>query len=152
MAESLEAEVDIVAPPERVWKILTDLDRMPEFSPTTKAMKPLGTPKAGTWTVNWNKAGWRVWPTSSRIVSYEPEREFAFRMNENGVTWRFTLEPTSTGTRLTQLRDASAGVRWAPRKAIDLLFGGETAFEKQLIGGMTTTLARIKAAAETTTA
>lgn len=149
MAETLEAVVDILAPPEKVWRVLTDLDRMPEFSPTTRAMKPLGAPKVGTWTLNWNKSGWRVWPTSSRIVAYEPEREFAFRMNENGTTWRFTLEPTQNGTKLTQVRDASAGVRWASKKGIDLLFGGEATFDRQLLDGMTTTLARIKAAAET---
>lgn len=149
MAQNLEAAVDIIAPPERVWQIVTDLDRMPEFSPTTRRMKALGTPKVGTWTINWNKVGRRVWPTSSRIISYEPEREFAFRMNENGITWRYIFEPTATGTRLTQLRDVSAGVRWVPRKAINLLFGGEAAFESDLIDGMKTTLARIKAAAET---
>lgn len=149
MPESLEAVVDIVAPPARVWEVISDPGRMPDFSPTTKAMKPLGEPKAGTWTVNWNQAGWKMWPTSSRILAYEPEREFAFKMNENGVTWRFTLEPTANGTRLTQVRDASSGVRWPVRKAIDLLFGGEKTFEQDLLGGMTTTLAKIKAAAET---
>ncbi|WP_067852084.1 SRPBCC family protein [Nocardia shimofusensis] len=149
MAENLEATVDIIAPPERVWRVVSDLDRMSEFSPTTRRMKTLGTPKAGAWTVNWNKKGWKVWPTSSRIVSYDPERELAFRMNENGTTWSFTLEPTATGTRLTQRRDASAGVPWPIRKAIDVFFGSETSFEKDLVGGMTTTLARIKAAAET---
>lgn len=149
MAENLEAAVDIIASPERVWRVLTDLDRMPEFSPTTRRMKPLGTPKVGTWTLNWNKQGKWVWPTSSRIISYEPEREFAFRMNENGITWRFTLEPTATGTRLTQARDVSAGVRWVPRKLIELLFGGEATFERDLVEGMNTTLGRVKVAAET---
>ncbi|HLS77888.1 MAG TPA: SRPBCC family protein [Nocardia sp.] len=149
MAENLEATVDIVAPPSTVWQIVGDPARMPDFSPTTRAMKPLGAPKAGTWTVNWNKVGWKVYPSTSRIVAYEPERELAFRMNENGVTWRFRLEPTANGTRLTQVRDASNGVRWPVRKAIDLLFGGEKAFEQELLAGMTETLARIKAAAET---
>lgn len=148
LPKNLEATVDILAAPERVWQIVSDLSRMPEFSPMTRKMIPLGTPKAGTWTVNWNKDGWKVWSTSSRIVRFEPEREFAFRMNENGTTWSFTLEPIANGTRLTERRDVSAGVRWPVRKVIDTVLGGEPAFEENLLDGMKKTLAAIKAAAE----
>ncbi|MET8774228.1 SRPBCC family protein [Nocardia sp. NPDC050713] len=148
MPNHLEASVDIAAPPERVWQIVSDLKRMPEFSPMTVRMIPLGTPKAGTWTVNWNKDGWKRWPTTSRIVRFEPNQAFAFRMNENYTVWSYTLEPTATGTRLVERRDVSNGVAWAVRKAIDTMLGGEQAFEANLVRGMNATLAKIKATAE----
>ncbi|MEV0028602.1 SRPBCC family protein [Nocardia sp. NPDC050793] len=149
MPNHLEATVDIAAPPERVWQIVSDLKRMPEFSPMTVRMIPLGTPKAGTWTVNWNKDGGKRWPTTSRIVRFEPNRAFAFRMNENNTVWSYTLEPTATGTRLVERRDVSNGVTWVIRKTIDAMLGGEQAFEANLVRGMNETLAKIKSAAET---
>ncbi|WP_431971225.1 SRPBCC family protein [Nocardia sp. bgisy134] len=148
MPNHLEATVDIAASPERVWQIVSDLARMPEFSPMTVRMVPLGTPKAGTWTVNWNKDGWKRWPTTSRIVRFEPNQAFAFRMNENHTVWSYTLEPTATGTRLVERRDVSNGVTWVIRKAIDAVLGGEQAFEANLVRGMNETLAKVKAVAE----
>ncbi|MGN2635544.1 SRPBCC family protein [Nocardia takedensis] len=148
MPEPLEAAIDISAPPERVWQVVSDLRRMPEFSPSTRKMVPLGTPKVGTFTVNWNKIGWKVYPTTSRIVRFEPGKSFAFRMNENFTTWSFTLEPTATGTRLVQRRDVEDGVSWPVRKAIDALLGGERTFEANLVAGMNETLGRIKKVVE----
>lgn len=148
MPNTLEATIDISAPPEQVWKVLSDLKRMPEFSPHTVRMIPLGKPKAGTWTVNWNRDGKKFYPTTSRITRFEPDRGFAFRMTENFTTWSFTLEPTATGTRLNQRRDVVEGVSWPVRKMIEALLGGEQAFEANLVQGMNETLGRIKTAVE----
>lgn len=149
MPKNLEATVDIIAPPERVWAVVGDPTRMPEFSPQCVRMIPLGAPKAGTLTLNLNRDGWKYWPTTSRIVSWEPNREWAFKVNENRSVWRFTLEPTATGTRLTQTRDVANGTTLFSRKAIDTVLGGEADFEEKLVDGMRQTLAAIKAAVET---
>ncbi|MBF6175376.1 SRPBCC family protein [Nocardia blacklockiae] len=148
MPNTLEATVDISAPPERVWAVVSDLKRMPEFSPNTVRMVPLGTPRSGTWTVNLNRDGRKYYPTTSRIVRYEPHRAFAFRMNENGTVWSYTLEPTESGTRLTERRDVPNGVRKPVRVLIDAFLGGEQQFEANLVRGMNETLGKIKAAAE----
>ncbi|WP_216914431.1 SRPBCC family protein [Nocardia noduli] len=149
MPNTLEAVIDIAAPPEQVWKVVSDLKRMPEFSPHTVRMVAIGAPKTGTWTVNWNRDGKKFYPTTSRIVRYEPGRSFAFRMNENFTTWSYTLEPTETGTRVTQRRDIPRGVSWPVRKMVDAVLGGEAAFEAKLVAGMNETLGRIKTAIET---
>ncbi|MBF6426448.1 SRPBCC family protein [Nocardia cyriacigeorgica] len=149
MPNTLEATIDIAAPPEKVWAVISDLKRMPEFSPQCVKMVPLGMPKAGTWTLNFNKDGFKRWPTSSRIVRYEPNQAFAFRMNENRTVWSYTLEPTATGTRLIERRDVPNGVTWIVRKAIDGVLGGEEAFEAALVQGMNETLAKIKTTVET---
>lgn len=148
MPNTLEASIDIAVAPERVWAVVSDLTRMPEFSPTTRHMKPLGTPRTGTWTVNLNKVRGMYYPTTSRIVRYEPNQAFAFRMNENGTVWSFTLEATESGTRLIERRDVPNGVRAPVRLAIDKFLGGEQQFESDLVTGMNETLGRIKAAAE----
>ncbi|MFF0493905.1 SRPBCC family protein [Nocardia sp. NPDC003482] len=148
MPQPLEASIDIAAPPDRVWAVLSDLKRMPEFSPNTVRMVPLGTPRAGTWTVNLNRDGRKYYPTTSRIVRFEPGREFAFRMNENATIWSYTLEATPTGTRLVERRDVPNGVRKPVRMMVEAFLGGEAAFEQNLVDGMHATLAKIKAAAE----
>lgn len=148
MPNTLEATIDIAATPDKVWAVVSDLGRMPEFSPTTLKMIPLGTPRAGTWTVNFNKVGRKYYPTTSRIVRYEPDQAFAFRMNENGTVWSYTLEPTAAGTRVTERRDVPNGVRKPVRLMIDALLGGEQQFEADLVAGMNETLGKIKAAVE----
>ncbi|MGY2061022.1 SRPBCC family protein, partial [Nocardia gipuzkoensis] len=148
MPQPLEATIEIAAPPERVWAVLSDLKRMPEFSPNTLRMIPLGKPRAGTWTVNLNRDGGKYYPTTSRIVRFEPGRAFAFRMIENNTIWSYTLEPTDTGTRVVERRDVPNGVRKPVRMLIDAVLGGEQVFEQNLIDGMNATLARIKTAVE----
>ncbi|GAA5048729.1 SRPBCC family protein [Nocardia callitridis] len=148
MPKDLEAVIDVAAPPERVWAVVSDLKRMPEFSPQCVRMIPLGRTKEGTWTINFNRDGKKFWPTTARVVRYEPNREFAFRINENHTVWSYTIEPTETGTRLTERRDVSAGVTLFSRKLIDAMLGGEQPFEGLLERGMQETLGRIKAAAE----
>lgn len=149
LPKNLEVAIDIAAPPERVWAVLADLKRMPEFSPQCVRMLPLGRVKAGTWTINLNTDGKKYWPTSSRIVRFEPNKSLAFRMNENRTTWSYTLEPTEAGTRLVERRDvAPKGIPQVVRKSISIGFGGEESFEADLVRGMTETLGKIKSAAE----
>ncbi|WP_454196249.1 SRPBCC family protein [Nocardia sp. Marseille-Q1738] len=148
MPNNLEAAIDISAPPEQVWAVIADLKRMPEFSPQCVRMVVLGPPKAGTWTVNLNRDGKKYWPTTARIVRYEPNRAFAFRVNENRTVWSYTLEPTETGTRLIERRDVPNGTTWLSRRAINAALGGEAPFEEALVRGMNETLGKIKTAVE----
>lgn len=148
MPKDLEASIEIDAPPERVWAVVSDLERMPEWSPQCRWTKVFGTPRAGAWSVNLNRAGRRYWPTTGRIVRYEPGRAIAFRINENKMTWAFDLEPTETGTRVVQSRDASGGTTWISRTLINAAMGGEQRFEPALVEGMQETLSRIKSAVE----
>lgn len=148
MPNNLEASIDIAAAPEKVWSVVSDLKRIREFSPQTLRMQPLGAVKTGTWTVNLNKAKGYVYPTTSRVVRFEPNKAIAFRMNENQTIWSYTLEPTTTGTKLIQRRDTPNGVTWIVRKMIDGILGGEAAFENDLVAGMNETLGKIKRTVE----
>ncbi|MGW6426908.1 SRPBCC family protein [Nocardia sp. NPDC055053] len=150
MPNNLEASIDIAAAPEKVWSILADLRRMPELSPTTLKMIAVGGVRDGAYTVNLNKVGWKVYPTTSRIVSYEPSKSFAFRMNENRTVWRYELQPTATGTRVVETRtvDPVKGVPAWLRGTIKVALGGEEKFEADLVAGMNETLSKVKAVAE----
>ncbi|WP_433660088.1 SRPBCC family protein [Nocardia sp. CA-128927] len=148
MPKNLEAVIDISAPPDQVWAVVSDLKRMPEFSPQCVRMLPLGTPKAGTWVLNLNTDGKKYWPTTARIVRYEPNQAFAFKINENRSIWSYTLEPTETGTRLIERRDVPNGTSWFSRKSIDAALGGEAPFEELLVRGMNETLGKIKTVVE----
>lgn len=148
MPKNLEASVDVDAAPERVWSVVSDLERMPEWSPQCIRMKVLGDVRKGAWTVNFNKDGWKRWPTTARVVRYEPGRLVAFRINENRTVWSFEVAPTATGTRITQRRDVPHGQSWFSRKLIDYTLGGEQKFEGGLVEGMHESLDKIKAAAE----
>ncbi|MFD6154898.1 SRPBCC family protein [Nocardia sp. NPDC060256] len=148
MPKNLEATIDIAAPPDRVWAVVSNLKRMPEFSPQCVRMLPLGTPKAGTWVLNLNTDGKKYWPTTARIVRYEPNQAFAFKINENRSIWSYTLEPTEHGTRLIERRDVPNGVSWFSRKSINAALGGEQPFEEELVRGMNETLGKIKTVVE----
>lgn len=144
----LQAQIDIAAPPSTVWALISDLDRMPEWSPQTRKMKLLGPMRVGTKTVNFNRRRLLVWPTTSTITAIEPERKLAFRVDLNGTEWTYELEPTEGGTRVVESRRAPNGVKKISEVAVNAAMGGVPSFEKELVDGMNQTLSRIKAAAE----
>ncbi|MBD0322519.1 MAG: SRPBCC family protein [Aldersonia sp.] len=148
MPKNLEATIDVDATPQRVWKVVSDLERMPEWSPQCTRMKVLGDVREGAWTLNFNKDGWKRWPTTARVVRFEPGHLVAFRINENRTVWSFQVEPTATGTRITQRRDVPNGQSLFSRKFIEYTLGGEQNFEHQLVDGMHESLGKIKAAVE----
>lgn len=148
MPRNIEATIDIAAPPEQVWAVVSDLKRMPEFSPQVVRMLILGAVQPGTWIVNLNRDGKKYWPTTGRIVRFEPNQAFAFKINDNRTIWSYTLEPTDAGTRLIERRDCPNGTTWYSRKSIEAAFGSTASFEEDLERGMHETLDKIKNAVE----
>jgi hypothetical protein len=102
----------------------------------------------GTRALNINRRGPLVWPTRSKVVAFEPHREFAFRIKDNAVIWAFVLEPTATGTRLVQERRTPDGITPISLTLQKHVLGGADRFTGELRSGMEQTLARIKAEAE----
>jgi uncharacterized protein YndB with AHSA1/START domain len=149
MSRNLNATIEIAATPERVWSVIGDPRKMPEFSPQTRRTVILsGEVGTNALMLNVNRHSWKVWPTTARIVRYEPNRALAFRMSQNHSVWSLELSPSADGTALTQRRDVSAGVPGSIRKLLGLMFRSEENFESILVEGMNSTLAKIKAAAE----
>ncbi len=147
-APIIRAEVEINAPVSKVWSLVSDPGRMPQWSPQCRIMKALGPIRPGTRTLNLNRRGLLFWPTTSVITEVVPERKFAFRIPLNTTVWSYELEPTATGTRLIETRHAENGVTAVSAFATKTALGGMESFETELLEGMNQGLARIKAAAE----
>lgn len=149
MSKTLEATIDVAASPDRVWTVVSDLKRMGEWSPQCRKMIIRGgTVGIGTTTINVNRKGLLVWPTTAKVIAYEPERELRFRINENNTVWSFTLEPTDGGTRIVQRREAPTGTSKISQTLVKYVLGGADNFDDDMVIGMNSTLARIKNEAE----
>lgn len=147
-APLLQAQIDIDAPVDAVWALISDLNRMPEWSPQCRVMKLLGPLRPGARTVNLNKRKFTYWPTTSTIVEVIPQQKLAFKVDINNTIWSYELQPTESGTRLVESRHAENGVKPISNALVSAFMGGVPKFEDELVDGMNASLARIKAAAE----
>jgi uncharacterized protein YndB with AHSA1/START domain len=148
-APLLQTQIDINAPVGKVWALVSDLSRMPQWSPQCRVMKAFGPVRQGTRTVNLNRRNrFFFWPTTSVVTEVIPEKKIAFRVHINRTIWSYELEPTDTGTRLVESRHAENGVTAISNLSVNALMGGVPSFERELVDGMNQSLARIKAAAE----
>ncbi|TNM37303.1 SRPBCC family protein [Nocardioides albidus] len=151
MDQQLEDSIRIDAPPAAVWAIVSDVRRMAEWSPqvTSTRIKDGAEPGEGVAFTNRNRHGELEWTTHARIVRFEPEREVAFRVEENWTVWSLHLAPSDAGgTLLTQRRSAPDGISDLSRDYTEEFLGGTDAFTASLRDGMRQTLAGIKATAE----
>lgn len=147
---SIENSIEIDAPPARVWEVVSEVRNATQWSSQAWKIFALGgrTTK-GTWALNINKRGPIIWPTTSRVVEFEPGRRFANRITENTTVWVFELEPTADGgTRLTERREVPSGLTFISRFLTDTVFGGQKSFTEEMDRGVSTSLKRIKTLAE----
>lgn len=145
----IEGSVEIAAPPAEVWALVSDLKRMGEWSPQCRRMLVFGREvKLGTRTLNLNGQGKLRWPTTAKVVAFEPDKQLAFRIVENRSVWTYDLEPTTTGTRLTESRTTPRGISAFSKLSTKAALGGTDKFEVGLGKGINQTLERIKDAAE----
>lgn len=146
--------IDIAAPPERVYGLVTDVTRMGEWSPecySCQWAKGATGPAVGARFKAKNKGGrGPSWSNTPVVTEADPGRVFAFNRSGPGIgsyTWRFEVEPTAAGTKLTESFDAERPLgklmTW-----ITMKWTGSADRDADLHDGMTTTLSRIKAAAE----
>jgi len=144
IAESVHVE----APPEEVWRVVSDVARMGEWSPECRKVVLLGggPVREGLRMVGVNRRGLAVWPTLSTVVRLEPARAVAWKTRESAATWTYELEPEEGGTRLSGRRDLD-GFSLLTRVAAPLI-GGAAGHDQELAAGIRTTLRRIKAAVE----
>jgi uncharacterized protein YndB with AHSA1/START domain len=147
--EVLSASTDIDAPAERVWEVVSDLRRMPEFSPELRRVVPLGrrTSGVGARILGINRRGLAVWPTTSRVTRWEPGRAVAWKTRESGATWVYELERTSTGGTCVSSRRVLPSYTMGTSLLAPLI-GGAAGHDRELADGMAATLAGIKRAVE----
>ncbi len=146
-----QSRIDIAAPPELVYDLIADVTRMGEWSPECYRCEWLdGATSAvpGARFRGYNRLGRLRWERTAVVDTADRGREFGFTTVNDGAgrretRWRYTLEPSGTGTLLTE----SFEFLWcsiANRLAEALIPRG-----RQVNRGIEETLRRVKAAAET---
>jgi hypothetical protein len=146
----ISATVEMKAGADEVWRVVSDLARMPEFSPELRKAFVVGKPGVGANIIGINRRKAAVWPTTSKVVRWEPGRAVAWKTRESGATWVYELEPTATGTSVT-------GRRVLPKFGLGTallgpFIGGAVGHDAELAEGIRTTLERIRTAVEQVTA
>jgi uncharacterized protein YndB with AHSA1/START domain len=147
----LEQSIDIAAPVAQVWALVSDVRRMPDWSPqvtSTRLRTGFDEVALGAQFTNRNIHGELEWTTRAEVVRFTPEQEMAFRVEDNWAIWSFQLSPTDGGTRLTERRELPDGLSDISKELTDGFMGGQDAFTQSQLAGMRETLERIRAAAE----
>lgn len=151
----LETSIDIGATPDVVWDAVSDLRAMERNSPELLRTWMRGKPKVGRRALNLNRRKAMIWPTRSRITQWKPPAldsghgALAFEVMPTDVVWSYELEPTATGTRLTERRTALVQPSTVVRLTARWALGGAENHDIELLAGMEETLTKIKAELET---
>ena len=142
-----ESHIEIAAPPERVWAVVSDVMRTPEWSPVCRQVEwlpPSNRAEPGARFRGHNKLRMFRWSRDCVIDEADGPTTFAFHTEIEGTEstrWRYTLEPTAGGTRLTETYRAVSAPRWVSwlRK-----LGGAKQSDKDTRWNISTSLERIK--------
>ena len=96
--------VHVAAPPEAVYDVVSDVTRTGEWSPTCRECRweEGDGPAVGAVFVGRNETPDRTWETRSTVIVADPGRAFAWHVGDGFVHWRYELEESDGGTRLTQ--------------------------------------------------
>lgn len=150
-APLLEATTHIAATPQEVWAVITDPRALGGLSDQVLRTHVVGSAPVGlgTRTVNVNRRGPLLWPTRAKVVRFEPHRDYAFRVKDNGSIWSFELAPAADGgTSVTHRREAPNGTTKISMTLQDKVLGGVAGFDQEMEAGMSVTLQRLKALLE----
>ena len=146
----LRAEIEVAAPRERVWEVLTDFARMPAWSPELVRMTALrrGGLRVGQQYLGINRRGPVVWPTRSVVCALAPGALVAWDTVSSGARWVYELSDTGSGTRVVHRRQVPRDLTLGSRIVAPLLLGGTPEHADELEAGMGTTLQRLRAEVE----
>ena len=147
----LRAEAIIDAPAERVWDLLSDLSRMPDWSPELVRMVPLkrGGLRVGQWYLGINRRKAVVWPSRSVVAVLEPGRSLAWDTRSSGARWIWELSPDGEQTRVVHRRPVPRSLTMIGKAFAPVFLGGSDSHADELEAGMAQTVSRLKAAVET---
>jgi uncharacterized protein YndB with AHSA1/START domain len=152
-AEGVEgrATIQIQAPPDKVYAMITDVTRMGEWSPECVKAEWVGDatgPAVGAQFKGHNKLNWLIrWSTTPTVKVADPGREFSFETGKPGkedTRWTYRFAPKDAGTELTESFEA---LRYS---AFFKIVDPPRRRTRQLQQGIEATLERIKQAAEGT--
>ncbi|MBV8159349.1 MAG: SRPBCC family protein [Acidimicrobiia bacterium] len=148
----IEESIDIAAPPERLYDMVSDLSRMGEWSPENQGGKWVGGATGAAEGARFkgsNRNGWRKWSTVATVVTANPPKEVAWETKAMGMKvalWRYRFEPKGTGG--TTVTESTEDRRGAVMKVLGRTASGVADREAQNKQNMRATLEQLKKAAE----
>jgi uncharacterized protein YndB with AHSA1/START domain len=143
-----ESRIEIAAPPEKVWAVVSDVTRTPEWSPVCHSvdwLPPSHGVEIGARFRGHNKLRMFRWSRECVIDEAAAPRAFAFHTEidgEESTRWRYTVESTSDGGSVLTETYRAVGVPrwvWLIRK-----LGGAKQSDKDTRWNISTSLERIK--------
>lgn len=149
-ARELRVEGVVAAPPQRVWDVLTDFARMPDWSPELVRMIPVGGSglRVGRQYLGINRRKAVVWPTRSVVCLLEPGRAVGWDTPSSGARWIWELEPAGDSTRVVHRRPVPQRLSRMSGLFARAFLGGVDGHADELEAGMATTLDRLRRAVE----
>jgi hypothetical protein len=105
-----EARIHIAAPAERIWAMLADVTRMPEWSPECircQWLDEAAGPRVGAAFRGWNRLPMvGTWTSLNTIVACDPGRELAWAVGKDpadpNTRWQYSLSGAGDGTDVTE--------------------------------------------------
>ena len=144
VAESLE----IAAPAETVYAVVTDLPDLPRWAAETVACQWIGGatgPAVGARFRGANRRGPLRWSTTCTVTEAEPGRTFAFRVTTFAglpvAEWRYDIESVGAGCRVTE---STRDLRPLPMRLVGGVATGVLSRPAHNRANMRRTLARLR--------
>jgi uncharacterized membrane protein len=104
----VEHTIQIEAPPEMVWRVTTDVERWPEWTPTVTSVKRLTGDPFGPGSVARIKQP--AQPEADWVVTiFEPGRRFAWQCRRTGMRMIGSHELSAEGAGTTNVLRVEAG-------------------------------------------
>jgi hypothetical protein len=120
--ETLRASTEVRASAEQIYAVISDVTRIPEWSPETRRAEWLAPNRFQAW----NRRRLGRWRTLANVVEAEPGHRFSFIVQALGgdwTQWTYLIEsgPTAGATRLTEVFRMCVPLPW-PVVAFENLF------------------------------
>ena len=146
-----EASIEVAAPPDRLYDLVSDITRMGRLSPECTGGKWLGDasgPAVGASFKGRNRRGLIRWSTVNRVVEANRGREFAFETAQSGTRWGYLFEPRGDTTLVTEFREPFRKRPLVARVFAKLFLGGVREHEDEMVQALEDSLGRLKEVAE----
>ena len=108
MDNQISVTRDIAASPETVWALVTDLERMGEWSPENQGgnwVAPATEAAVGAVFKGSNSHDKRTWTTKVKVLEFDSPHRFSFRLlagRLGSCDWVYALEPSELGCLVTE--------------------------------------------------
>jgi uncharacterized protein YndB with AHSA1/START domain len=153
MSDAASVSIHVDAPPEDVYRLVSDLPRMGEWSPECQRCEWVGGASGAVVGARFkgrNRIGWRRWSTKGEVVVAEPGRELAWDVrsvfNLPVARWRYVMAPKAEGG--TEVTESTEDQRGRIMHVLGYLATGVSDRRTHNTEGMRATLQRIKSEAE----